>query len=68
MSDTWPSKAMNPITALTESGMPAVSSANRPPVIANGAVAMTASALPAAAHRGVKETEHQQDGHRHDQF
>ena len=45
MSDTWPSKAMNPIAALTDSGMPAMSRAKRPPVSANGMVAMMASAL-----------------------
>ena len=45
MSEIWPSNAMNPIIALTDSGMPAISRAKRPPVIANGAVAMMASAL-----------------------
>ena len=36
---------MKPTTALTESGMPATSSANAPPVSANGTVARIASAL-----------------------
>ena len=57
---------MKPIAALTESGMPATSSANAPPVSANGTVARIASALRPDLIAAYSRPSTSQHGDRHD--
>ena len=65
MSETCPSSAMKPTAALTDSATPAKSSANAPPVSANGDGQQDGERAAPRVHRGVEQDRHGEHRQRH---